>query len=58
MECAKCNVKMELRKTTFRYLGHEMTHPILRCPVCGQAFIPEELANGKILSVEKVLEDK
>ncbi len=49
---------MELRKTTFRYLGHEMTHPILRCPVCGQAFIPEELANGKILSVEKVLEDK
>ena len=58
MECTKCKVEMEVRKTTFLYMGHEMTHPILRCPVCGQAFITEELARGKIAEVEMELEDK
>ena len=29
-----------------------------KCPVCGQAFIPEELARGKIFQVEQALEDK
>ena len=34
---------------------------IMRCPAapcCGQVYIPEELANGKIAAVEMELEDK
>ena len=49
---------MEERKTVFDYLGHEMSYPVLRCPKCGQAFIPEELLNGKIAEVQVLLEDK
>ena len=28
------------------------------CPVCGFVYVPEELAVGKVLAVEKALEDK
>ena len=28
------------------------------CPGCGFVYVPEELAMGKVLSVEKALEDK
>ena len=28
------------------------------CPVCGFVYVPEELALGKVLSVERALEDK
>ena len=28
------------------------------CPQCGFVYVPEELALGKVLSVEKALEDK
>ncbi len=58
MNCCKCNVELELIKTTFLYLGNEMYHPVPRCPKCGQVFIPEELALGKIATVEQQLEDK
>lgn len=58
MRCCKCDVPMEERKTVFEYLGHEMNYPVLRCPVCGQAFIPEELVDGKIAEVEALLEEK
>jgi hypothetical protein len=29
-----------------------------RCPNCGQVYVPEMLAMGKMLEVEKALEDK
>ena len=58
MRCCKCDVPMEEKKTVFLYLGHEMSYPVLRCPRCGQAFVPEELVNGKIAEVEKLLEGK
>ena len=28
------------------------------CPVCGFVYVPEELALGKVASVERALEDK
>jgi hypothetical protein len=28
------------------------------CPSCGMVLVPEELATGKMLEVEKILEDK
>lgn len=58
MRCLKCGLPLEEKKTVFLYLGHEMSHPVLRCPRCGQAFVPEELVKGKIAEVEKLLEEK
>ena len=31
---------------------------ISTCPSCGMVLVPEELATGKMLEVEKILEDK
>jgi hypothetical protein len=56
--CAKCREPLLLLETKFSYLGHDFTHPVLRCPSCGIAYIPEELAAGKIAEVEAMLEDK
>ena len=58
MRCMKCDEEMVEKKTTFTYLGHEMTYPVLRCPKCGQAYLPESLVKGKIAEVETLLEDK
>lgn len=56
--CLKCNVPLEPIKTTFRYLKHEFYVEVPRCPVCGQAYVSEELANGRMANVERSLEDK
>jgi predicted RNA-binding Zn-ribbon protein involved in translation (DUF1610 family) len=40
MICSACQVPMEPRKTDFTYLGHSFYTDILRCPKCGQVFIP------------------
>ncbi len=58
MICSACQVPMEPRKTDFTYLGHSFYTDILRCPKCGQVFIPEDLAKGRIAEVEMQLEDK
>jgi hypothetical protein len=49
---------MERMPTKLAYLNHEFTHELLRCPACGQVYIPEDLATGKISEVETMLEDK
>lgn len=56
--CCKCDMVLERAKTQLSYLGHEFTTEALRCPVCGQVFIPEELAAGRMAEVETTLEDK
>lgn len=58
MICHGCQVPLEPRKTDFTYLGHSFYTDVLRCPKCGQVFIPEELAKGRIAEVETQLEDK
>lgn len=40
------------------YLGSVFSVDLPACPSCGMAFVPEELATGKMLEVEKILEDK
>ncbi len=56
--CCLCDVEMEARKTTLNYLGHAFSTSLLRCPRCGQVYIPEELASGKMAEVEMQLEEK
>lgn len=56
--CCKCNKKLKPQKTDFTYLGHSFFTEILRCPECGEVFIPEDLVKGRIAMVEMELEDK
>lgn len=56
--CEKCRVPLENGKVMLHYMGNDFPIEMPRCPVCGNRYIPEELAMGKILQVEKALEDK
>ena len=58
MDCARCEIKMSLGQVTVSYLGSEFPVELLKCPVCGTVFVPEDLAIGKMLQVEQALEDK
>ena len=57
-ECGECGRVLELQKTEITYLGSVFTLELPACPSCGTVFVPEELATGKMLEVEKILEDK
>ncbi|MEG1929648.1 MAG: hypothetical protein RR131_00775 [Anaerovorax sp.] len=56
--CYKCHVEMEPMEAQFSYLDRIFRHKVLRCPQCGQVFIPEELATGRMHEVESALEEK
>jgi hypothetical protein len=56
--CARCNEVLVPGKVTVSYLGNTFPLDLLKCPVCGVAYVPESLATGKMLTVEQALEDK
>lgn len=56
--CASCGVPLEWGKVTVSYLASAFPVDMLRCPRCGQVFLPEELALVKMAEVESALEDK
>lgn len=56
--CAKCRKELMTDKVKVRYLEGNFEVELLKCPECNQVFISEELALGKMLEVEKGLEDK
>lgn len=56
--CRKCKVPLEKADAVFSYLENAFPVELPVCPKCGFVYVPEELALGKVLSVEKVLEDK
>lgn len=56
--CDKCNEKLILEKTNVLYLDADFEVELWKCPKCKMVLIDEELARGKILEVEKSLEDK
>lgn len=56
--CCKCDAVLEMKKVNFEYLAHNFFAEIPACPVCGQVYVPGELAKGKIAEVEKHLEEK
>lgn len=58
MICEKCKEELQLKKTKLTYLDHQIIHELLCCPSCGQVFVPEELASGRMREVETLLEDK
>lgn len=56
--CTKCNVLLEPGKVNITYLKSSFAAELLVCPECGVVYIPEDMALGKILEVEKTLEEK
>jgi len=56
--CHKCRVPLICAETRFNYLGHDFKANMLRCPKCGQVFIPEEIVKGRMTEVELAFESK
>jgi hypothetical protein len=56
--CQKCDVPLEPGRVMVKYLDNAFPVELPRCPRRGQVFVPESLAVGKMLDVEKALEDK
>lgn len=56
--CSKCGKPLVPRPVTLSYMKSAFPVELPACPECGMVFIPEELAAGRILRVEKSLEDK
>ncbi|MDR2356355.1 MAG: hypothetical protein LBE16_09230 [Clostridiales Family XIII bacterium] len=56
--CNPCKVKLKTFRTDFTYMGRSFSTETLRCPECGQIYLPEELVRGRMAEVEYALEDK
>ncbi len=56
--CSRHQVPLEPGRVALTYQGHTFPVDTLRCPVCGLALIPEEMAKGRMLEVEQTLEEK
>ena len=56
--CDKCKVEMKEYEVEFTYLNRSFRHKVPRCPECGQVYISEKLASGRMGDVEKQLEEK
>ena len=58
LRCFKCGVPLIKGTAKFMYLANGFPVELPVCPKCGFVYVPESLALGKVLSVEKALEDK
>ncbi len=56
--CGKCGTPLEVAQVNVSYLGSGYPVNLLVCKVCKRPLIPVELALGKMLEVEKLMEDK
>ncbi len=56
--CARCQRELVKGKATFSYMGNAFPVELPVCPECGFIYVPEDLALGKVLTVERSLEDK
>ncbi len=57
-QCAGCNKPLQPTKVNVTYLNSVFNVELMACPECGIILVPENLAMGKMLEVEKLLEDK
>ncbi len=58
IRCASCDLVLEPAKITLSYMRSTFPTTLLRCPGCGQCYLPEELALGPAREVEASLEEK
>ncbi|MCK9238762.1 DVU_1557 family redox protein [Desulfocurvus sp.] len=56
--CAACGQSLVMAPAVLEYMGSRFEVELPRCPACGLTLVPEDLALGKMLEVEKLLEDK
>lgn len=56
--CACCGASLEPKKVDITYLGSLFNVELLVCPKCNLPLVPEEVAMGRMLEVERLLEDK
>jgi RNase P subunit RPR2 len=56
--CRKCNLALEPKEITFRYMGFHFNHTLPACPACGQVYLSEDVVNGKVKEIELLLEEK
>ncbi len=56
--CANCKEKLVKQQVRITYLNSAFEVDLPCCPKCGFTFIPPELAEGKMLEAERILEDK
>lgn len=57
-KCRKCGEPLKAMPALFDYIQRSFSEELLRCPKCGQVLVTSSLANGKMLQVEEMLEDK
>jgi hypothetical protein len=53
-----CDAPLKEKAAEIFYLESSFHVTLLACPECGLVLVPEHLAVGKMLEVEKTLEDK
>lgn len=56
--CAGCDRPLAPTLIKVRYLNSVFNVELMACPGCGFVYVPESLAQGKMLEVEQLLEDK
>ncbi len=56
--CHPCGVKLEPGMVEIHYQGNVFKVELPVCPKCSSTLISEELAIGRMLEVEQLLEDK
>ncbi|MBQ7586362.1 MAG: DNA-binding protein [Desulfovibrionaceae bacterium] len=56
--CGRCGVPLKQLKVPVFYLNSAFEVVLPRCPQCGKTLVPKSLAEGKMLEVEALLEDK
>ena len=58
LECCRCKTSLTVKKVNFDYLAHNFFADVPVCPECGQVYVSEELAKGKMADLERHLEEK
>ncbi|HIJ75496.1 MAG TPA: hypothetical protein HPP81_02150 [Deltaproteobacteria bacterium] len=56
--CVRCKRPLEPGTVSIAYQKSSFPVELFRCPDCGQVYISEELAIGKMAEIEMLLEDK
>jgi len=56
--CEPCGEKLQPGEVELNYVGAVFKVELPVCPTCKKVLIPEELALGRMLEVEQLLEDK